>query len=390
MLTMNDLDLNNKRVIIRMDLNVPIEQGRILNDARLKAVLPTLQLGIKKNARMILLSHLGRPKEGESSKEYSLKPVAERLSQLLNYPVRFEDQWLEGINIDSGEIVLCENVRFNVGEEKNDPALAEKLAALGDIFIMDAFGTAHRAQASTVGIIKFIPIAAAGPLLTAELNALKQALQSPKRPLVAIVGGAKVSDKLKVLESLLNKVNVLIVGGGIANTFIAALGKNVGASLFEPNLIDEAKKIMDQCKKQNIQLIIPQDVWVDKMLSAESKAILRNINEIQPNEKIGDVGPKTMQSIQQTIETAGTVLWNGPLGIFEYESFAQGTQALAKALAQSQAFSIAGGGETLAAIDKFGITSQISYISTGGGAFLEYIEGKALPAVVALEEKKTN
>jgi phosphoglycerate kinase len=388
-LRMQDLDLKHKRVLIREDFNVPIENGIIQNDARIRAALNTIQQAIEAKAALILISHLGRPTEGVRSKEFSLKPVAHHLSQLLGQPVRFVEQWLEGVDVAPGEVVLCENVRFNPGEENNDPVLAKKMAALCDIFIMDAFGTAHRAQASTVGVAQFAPIAAAGPLLCSELEALSKVLIAPKRPVVAIVGGSKVSTKLAILESLTKVVDVLIVGGGIANTFIAASGYAVGSSLVETSFIPIAQKLMQQ---KHVDWVIPSDVVVATEISntAHTHIVEVNQNIIAPDEKILDVGPQTIQRYQACLAKAGTVLWNGPVGVFEYLPFEAGTIALAKAIAASSAYSVAGGGDTLAAIDKYKVTDNISYISTGGGAFLEALEGKTLPAVKILEERNKN
>jgi phosphoglycerate kinase len=379
--------LDNKRVIIRVDLNVPIQNSQVQNDSRIRAILPTLKMALSNNARIILLSHLGQPKTGDHSEAFSLKPVAERLEKLLKHPIRFEKNWLEGIEIAPKEIVLCENVRFNPGEMENDPTLAKKMAALGDIFIMDAFGTAHRAQASTVGIAEYAPIAAAGLLLTKELAALEQALKKPHRPLLAIVGGAKVSSKLPILKSLIQLADILILGGGIANTFIAAKGYDVGQSLYEANLIPEAKQLIETAKANHKILLIPNDVIVTKELSETAQTRISPLEGIETDEKIADVGPASLLTYSKYIKEAGTILWNGPLGIFELKPFSEGTENLAHAIANSQAFSIAGGGETLAAIDKYEVAPQLSYISTGGGAFLEYLEGKTLPAVALLEKR---
>ena len=383
--SMADVDLQNKRVIIRVDLNVPLEAGKITNDARIRAILPTLQKAISKQARILLLSHLGRPKEGEYNEAYSLKPVAKQLSLLLKMPVRFADHWLDGIEIKPGEIVLAENVRFNKGEKANEASLAKKMAALCDVFIMDAFGTAHRAEASTAGISQYAPIAVAGPLLIKELTTLQQVMQSPKRPLVAIIGGAKVSDKLQLLKSLIEKVDVLIVGGGIANTFIAAAGYPVGSSLYEPDLIPIAKELFNFAKSRAVQLVLPSDVVVAKEILATASSHITELSTVQKDEKILDIGPNSAEQYVEIVKNAATILWNGPLGVFEIEAFSKGTEALANAIAASQAFSVAGGGETLAAIEKYKVSDKISYISTGGGAFLEYLEGKTLPAVAALE-----
>lgn len=381
---MTDLDLANKRVLIREDFNVPIENGHVTSDVRIKAALPTIQAALKQNAAVILLSHLGRPKEGQFAVEFSLAPVAESLSKLLHHPVRFEKNWLAGVNIKPGEVVLCENVRFNVGEEKNDAALAKKMAELCDVFVMDAFGTAHRAQASTYGVAQFAPVVCAGPLLVAELDALNKALANPARPLLAIVGGSKVSTKLTVLKSLLEKVDQLIIGGGIANTFLAAAGYPVGKSLYEPDLITTATELMQQAKTRGAEIPLPEDVVVAKEFSKEAQAVIKNIDQVQSDEMILDIGPKTAKKYAQIIQQAKTILWNGPVGVFEFDQFGQGTKIVAEAIANSPAFSLAGGGDTLAAIDKYHITDKISYVSTGGGAFLEFVEGKELPAVKIL------
>lgn len=385
-LNMTDLELENKRVLIREDLNVPMENGRITSDARILAIIPTIEHCLRKNARVMILSHLGRPIEGQYDTQYSLKPVADQLGHLLGQPLRFEHDWLDGVKAAAGEVVVLENVRFNSGEKNNDPALAKKMAALCDIFVMDAFATAHRAEASTCGIAKFAPIACAGPLLTAELKALSKALKNPKRPLVAIVGGSKVSSKLLVLESLLNIVDQLIVGGGIANTFIAASGFNIGKSLYEPDLVPEAQRLMKLAKERNAAIPIPLDVIVAKTFEENASPILRNIEDIQSDEMILDIGPKTAQQLVEPLEFAGSILWNGPVGVFEWDAFGEGTKTLAAAIAKSHAFSIAGGGDTLAAIDKYQMADRLSYISTGGGAFLAFVEGKVLPAIAALEE----
>lgn len=383
----SQLDLNQKRVLMRVDLNVPMQDGKILNDARIKAILPTLRFLVKANARIMLLSHLGRPEEGVYDKTLSLKPIAVRLSELIQQPVRFVKDWLNGVEVNPGEIVLCENVRFNTGEKANDSTLSKKMATLCDVFVMDAFATAHRAEASTVGIAQYAPIAVAGPLLIAELTALQKALQDPKRPLVAIIGGSKVSDKSLLLDALLNKVDVLIVGGGIANTFIAAQGFSVGGSLLEKTFIVKAEELLSRAKKQNVQLIIPIDAIVAKEISDTSETRISDLTDIADNEKIFDVGPKTSQLISNIIQDAGTIVWNGPLGVFEMSPFEMGTKQLAEAITNAPAFSLAGGGETIAAIDKYGVSQKISYSSTGGGAFLEYLEGKTLPAVAILEAR---
>jgi phosphoglycerate kinase len=387
LLKMSDLDLKDKRVLMREDFNVPIENGKVMSDARLLAALPSITRALSQGAKVILLSHLGRPEEGQYDEALSLKPVAERLSALLNIPVRFEKNWLEKINIKTGEIVLCENVRFNPGEKKDDEALSKKMALLGDVFVMDAFATAHRAEASTHGVAKYAPIACAGPLLVKELEALSQALEKPAHPLIAIVGGSKVSTKLTVLEKLLDKVEGLILGGGIANTFLAAKNIGIGTSLYENALVSDAKRLMTSAKEKNIKIYLPEDVLTAKSFSREAKPRISRVEEIFPDEMILDVGPQTASYYAAQLKQAATILWNGPVGVFEFPAFAQGTRALALAVADSTAFSLAGGGDTLSAIDQFNIADKISYISTGGGAFLEFVEGKKLPAVQILEER---
>jgi phosphoglycerate kinase len=386
-LNLTDLDIHQKRILIREDLNVPIEDGKVTSDARLLAALPTLQHCLQQQACVLVMSHLGRPTEGEYDPQYSLQPVATRLSELLKHPVRFEKTWLDGVDVKPGEIVLLENVRFNVGEKKDDPALAKKMAALCDVFVMDAFATAHRAEASTCGVSQFAPTACAGPLLTKELSALASVLKHPKRPLTAIVGGSKVSTKLMVLESLLNTVDHLIVGGGIANTFIAASGYSVGKSLYEAELVPQAKQLLELAKSRGITIPIPVDVVTATSFAKDATPIHRSIDAVGADEMILDIGPKTAQLFAESAQQAGTILWNGPVGVFEWDAFGQGTHTLATAIVNSKAFSVAGGGDTLAAIDKYGIADRVSYISTGGGAFLEFIEGKPLPAIVALERK---
>ena len=385
-LRMVDLDLAGKRVLIREDLNVPVKNGKITSDARIKASLPTIGFALKAGAAVMLMSHIGRPTEGEYNPEYSLQPVAEHLAALLNKPVRLEKDWLDGIEIKAGEIVLCENVRFNVGEGKNNDELGKKMAALCDIFVMDAFGTAHRAQASTHAIAKFAPISCAGPLLASELDALSRALETPEKPVIAIVGGSKVSTKLTVLESLSKKVDQLIVGGGIANTFIAAAGFPVGKSLVEMDLLDEAKRLIAAAKAAGSEIPIPTDVVCAKEFSESAEATIKNVADIEADDLILDIGPVTAAHYAEILKSAKTIVWNGPVGVFEIEQFSHGTQTLAYAIAGSDAFSIAGGGDTLAAIDKYGINDQISYTSTGGGAFLEFLEGKELPAVTILQK----
>ncbi|SEI45325.1 phosphoglycerate kinase [Allopseudospirillum japonicum] len=379
---MTELDLNNQRVLIREDLNVPIKEGRVSSDARIRASLPTIQAAVAAGARVLLMSHLGRPEEGVYDEASSLAPVAAHLSELLGQPVPLIKDYLQQApEVAPGQVVLLENVRFNAGEKKDHPELARQYAALCDVFVMDAFGTAHRAQASTHGVAEYAPCACAGPLLAAELEALEQALAHPKAPMLAIVGGSKVSTKLEVLNALSEKCDQLIVGGGIANTFLAAAGYAVGQSLYEADLVEQAKTLMEK-----VHIPLPTDVVVAKSFAADAQAILKPVSEVAEDEMILDIGPDSAQALAQHLQAAGTILWNGPVGVFEFDQFGQGTQVIAQAIAKSQAFSIAGGGDTLAAIDKYQIADQVSYISTGGGAFLEYVEGKALPAVVALQK----
>ncbi len=384
---MTDLDLSGKRVLIRQDLNVPIENGRITSEQRITASLPTLKRALEQGAAVMVTSHLGRPKEGVWSEADSLAPVAQRLSALLGVDVPLVRDWVDGVDVAPGSIVLLENCRMNVGEAKDDEALAKKYAALCDVFVMDAFGTAHRAQASTHGVIRFAPVAAGGPLLMAELDALAQALHAPAQPLLAIVAGSKVSTKLELLANLVGKVDQLIVGGGIANTFIAAAGYPVGKSLYEPDLLDTAKKIVADAKARGADIPLPTDVVVAKQFLPDAPASVKAVGDVAEDDLILDIGPQTAQHYAGLIAQAGTVVWNGPVGVFEFEAFSHGTEALAKAIAASPAFSIAGGGDTLAAVDKFDIAGQVSYISTGGGAFLEFLEGKTLPAVAALDAR---
>ena len=386
-LRMADLDLRDKRVLIREDLNVPVEDGVISSDARIRAAVPSLRAAVSAGARVIVMSHLGRPQEGEFSAEDSLAPVAVRLGELLGQSVRLQRDWLDGVECAPGEVVLCENVRFNKGEKKDDEVLARRMAALSDVFVMDAFGTAHRAEASTHGVARFAPIACAGPLLVGELDALSRALARPARPLVAIVAGSKVSTKLTVLESLLGKVDKLIVGGGIANTFLAANGIEVGKSLHEPDMLDTARALLGQAAARGAEIPLPTDVVVAEEFSPTAVATVRPVGEVRPHELILDIGPQTAARFAGLLAGAGTILWNGPVGVFEFDQFGGGTETLAKAIAASPAFSLAGGGDTLAAIEKYGVASGISYISTGGGAFLEFVEGKALPAVAMLESR---
>lgn len=379
---MSELDLKGKRVFIREDLNVPVKDGKVASDARIRASLDTIKSASAAGAKVMLASHLGRPTEGEPEEQFSMAPVAARLGELLGQSVRVIKDYLEKApELADGEVVLLENVRFNKGEKKDDEALAKAYASLCDIFVMDAFGTAHRAQASTHGVARFAPEAAAGPLLASELAALHKALAEPKRPMLAIVGGSKVSTKLEVLNALSEKCDKLIVGGGIANTFIAAAGHSVGKSLYEADLVDSAKALMAK-----VDVPIPEDVVVAKEFSDSAEATIKAVNDVADDDMILDVGPKTAATFADSLKNAGTILWNGPVGVFEIDQFAEGTKALSKAIAESDGFSIAGGGDTLAAIDKYGIADQVSYISTGGGAFLEYVEGKTLPAVAALED----
>ena len=386
-LKMTDLDLAGKRVLIRQDLNVPVKDGKVSSDARIKASLPTLQLAIKAGAKVMVMSHLGRPTEGEYAEEYSLKPVVDYLADALDCPVRLEKDYLNGVEINAGEVVVLENVRFNPGEKKDDETLSKQYAALCDVYVMDAFGTAHRAQASTHGAGKFAPQACAGPLLAGELEALGKALDNPARPMLAIVGGSKVSTKLTVLESLSSKVDQLIVGGGIANTFIAATGNNVGKSLYEADLIPEAKRLLAAAKATGGDIPVPTDVVTGKEFSENAVASLKSVADVVDDDMIFDIGPQTAAALSLLIKSAGTIVWNGPVGVFEFDQFGEGTKTLAMAIADSKAFSIAGGGDTLAAVDKYNIADKISYISTGGGAFLEFLEGKELPAVTMLESR---
>ncbi len=386
-LRMTDLDLKGKRVLIREDLNVPIHDGKVTSDARIRASLPTIQAAHKAGARVIVMSHLGRPEEGVPAAEFSLEPVAARLSELLGIKVRFQRDWLGGVACEPGEIVVVENVRFNKGEKKNKDDLAKQMAALCDVYVMDAFATAHRAEASTHGVGKFAPVACAGILLVNELEALEKALGSPKRPLVAIVGGSKVSTKLTVLENLIGKVDKLIVGGGIANTFLAAAGSPIGKSLHEPDMIEIARGLLERSRISGAQIPLPTDVVVAKEFSATAEADVKPVAQVAADEMILDIGPDTAEKFAASLKGAGTVVWNGPVGVFEFDQFGEGTRVLAQTLARSPAFSIAGGGDTIAAIEKYGIGQDISYISTAGGAFLEFLEGKKLPAVEMLEQR---
>ena len=384
---MQDLNLTDQRLLIREDLNVPMENGEITNDERITRALPTIEMALKANARVMILSHSGRPVEGEYDAQYSLAPVSRALSEKLQRDIPLVTDWLDGVDVTPGQAVLCENVRFNVGEKENDSALAKRMAGICDIFVMDAFATAHRAQASTVGVAEYAPIACAGPLLSSELNTLTHALQDPKRPLVAIVGGSKLATKIEVLDSLVDKVDQLIVGGGIANTFLKARGCAIGKSLFEANWVSSAKELLIKAEKKGVSIPLPQDVVVAKQLSPDATAEIKSVDEVADDDCIFDVGPQTAASYPSLMAEAGTIVWNGPIGVFEIEAFSKGTEALGKAIAASQAYSIAGGGDTLAALDKFGVSSQMSYISTGGGAFLEFLEGRALPAITLLEKR---
>ncbi|MBK7250967.1 MAG: phosphoglycerate kinase [Gammaproteobacteria bacterium] len=386
-LRMADLDLRGKRVLIREDLNVPVQDGVVTSDARIRASLPTIKLALGKGAKVFLLSHLGRPEEGVYTEEFSLAPVASRLSELLGRPVPLRKQWLEGVDCAPGEAVLCENVRFNAGEKKDREDLARRMAALCDVFVMDAFGTAHRAEASTHGVARYAPVACAGPLLVGELEALERALEKPARPLIAIVAGSKVSTKLTVLESLLEKVDKLIVGGGIANTFLAASGIAVGRSLHEAEMLDIARRLAARARERGAEIPLPTDVVVARELAATAHADVRSIHEVRPEEMILDIGPDTAERFAGMLASAGTIIWNGPVGVFEFDQFGEGTRTIATAVASSKAFSLAGGGDTLAAIEKYGVEEGISYISTGGGAFLEFVEGKTLSAVAVLEDR---
>jgi len=391
-LRMSDLDLSGKRVLIREDLNVPIERvdgqpPRITSDQRIDAALPTIRLALERGAAVMVTSHLGRPKEGVWSEQDSLAPVAARLKELLGRDVPVVRDYLDGVAIQPGELVLLENCRMNVGEKSDDEALSKQYAALCDIFVMDAFGTAHRAQASTHGVIRFATIACGGPLLMAELDALSKALEHPARPLLAIVAGSKVSTKLELLSSLVGKVDQLIVGGGIANTFIAAVGEGVGKSLVEMDLVDTARSIMADAKARGADIPVPTDVVVAPRFAADAPATVKTVSSVDADDMILDIGPQTAQRYADMIANAGTIVWNGPVGVFEFDAFGHGTETLARAIAASAAYSIAGGGDTLAAVDKYGIADRISYISTGGGAFLEFLEGKELPAVAALNAR---
>ena len=386
-ISMKDLQLADKRVLIRVDFNAPVKDGKVTSDLRLRAAVPTIEFALEAGAKLMVMSHRGRPTEGNLTEQDSMLPIAQHLSSLLDVEVPLVVNYLDGVEVDSGKIVMFENVRGNVGEKQNDPELSKKMAALCDIFVNDAFGTAHRAQASTHGVAQYAPIACAGPLLKGELDALAKALDNPAHPMVAIVGGSKVSTKLKVLETLMDKVDQLIVGGGIANTFMAAMGLPVGKSLVEMDLIDDAKRIIDKANSRGASIPIPVDVVVGKEFSESATATTIEATEVSDDDMIFDIGPKSAAELAQIVSQAKTIIWNGPVGVFEFNQFGQGTETLAKAIADNDGFSIAGGGDTLAAVDKYGITEQVSYISTGGGAFLEFVEGKALPAVEILKQR---
>ena len=386
-LRMADLELRGKRVLIREDLNVPVQNQQVTSDARIRAALPTIETARRAGARVMVMSHLGRPEEGVYDAEFSLAAVAARLSELLGVKVRLVRDWLDGVDCDPGQVVLLENVRFNEGEKKNRDELARRMAGLCDLYVMDAFATAHRAEASTHGVAKFAPVACAGPLLTSELEALEKALDAPKRPLVAIVGGSKVSTKLTVLENLLGKVDRLIVGGGIANTFLAAAGHPIGKSLHEADMVGVARELLERSRGSQVEIPLPSDVVVAKEFSASAEADVKEVDEVVASDMILDIGPDTADRFAATLKGAGTIVWNGPVGVFEFDQFGEGTRVLALAVARSPAFSIAGGGDTIAAIEKYGVGEDISYISTAGGAFLEFLEGKKLPAVDVLEQR---
>ncbi len=384
---MSEMELAGRRLLIRQDLNVPIQDGVISNDARIRASLPTLQLALSKGASVMVMSHLGRPAEGVPEEKYSLQPVADALAAALGQDVPLVKDWIDDCKVAPGKIVLCENVRFLAGEKKCEDALSKKMAALCDVFVMDAFGTAHRAQASTYGVAKFASVACAGPLLAAELDALAKALENPRRPMVAIVGGSKVSTKLTLLEQLIDKVDQLVVGGGIANTFIAAAGYPVGKSLYEAELVDVAKQLIEKAKQRGAEIPIPTDVVCAKEFSGNATAETKSVQDVEADDMILDIGPESAARLGEVMKAAGTIVWNGPLGVFEFPQFAGATQTLSNAIAASEAFSIAGGGDTVAAIDTFNVANKISYISTGGGAFLEFLEGKVLPAVDILQQR---
>jgi len=388
-MNMADLDLAGKRVLIRQDLNVPLKEGAVADETRIRASLPTIKQALQAGAKVMVMSHLGRPTEGVYDAEFSLAAVGQHLSTLLGQEVHLQKDWIDGIDMTGKQVVLCENVRFNVGEKADDAALSQKMAALCDVYVMDAFGTAHRAQASTHGVAKYAPIACAGPLLSGELEALGKALDNPARPMVAIVGGSKVSTKLTVLESLSKVVDQLIVGGGIANTFIAAAGHNVGKSLYEADLIETCNTLTAEAKARGGDIPVPDDVVCGKEFSETADATVKAASDVDDDDMIFDIGPASAAELASILKNAGTIVWNGPVGVFEFDQFGEGTKAIAMAIAESKAFSIAGGGDTLAAVSKYNISDDVSYISTGGGAFLEFLEGKKLPAVVMLESRST-
>ncbi len=385
MKTLDQIDVKNKRVLIRADLNVPVREGKVTSDARIKASVPTIRQALDNGAAVMVMSHLGRPEEGGFDEQYSLAPVAERLGELLGEPCELVTDWIDGVDIEPGTVVLLENVRFLNGEKANDDELARKMAALADVLVFDAFATAHRAQASTEGVIRYSKTAVAGPLLAREVAALDKALANPARPLVAIVGGAKVSGKLEVLEALIEKVDQLIVGGGIANTFLAAAGHRIGKSMHESELVDKARQLMVQAEKKGARIPMPTDVLTAERFHQDAHATLRDVKRVHPEEMILDIGPETAGQLAEIIRNAGTVLWNGPVGVFEFESFHPGTQAISHAVAGCKGFTLAGGGDTIAAIEKYHVADKIDHISTAGGAFLEYVEGKELPALAALK-----
>jgi phosphoglycerate kinase len=384
---MTDTDLRNKRVLIREDMNVPVQGGAVTSDARIRAALATIRYALDQHAHVFIVSHLGRPKEGEETAALTLAPVAARLSELLGKAVPLRKNWIDGVECAAGSAVLCENVRFLSGEREDDEQLARRMASLCEVFVMDAFATAHRAEASTHGVARYAPVACAGPLLVGELEALERALEDPARPLVAVIGGSKVSTKLLVLESLLDKVDQLIVGGGIANTFLAANGTDVGKSLCETEMLDVARRLMEKARARGTEIPLPTDVVVGREFAATAHADVRPVGEVRRDEMILDIGPDTADRCSALLQSAGTIIWNGPVGVFEFEQFGEGTRAIAIGVARSKAFSLAGGGDTLAAIEKYGVEDGISYISTGGGAFLEFVEGKTLPAVAVLEQR---
>lgn len=388
MLELKNVDVNEKRVLVREDFNVPMEDDQITDDTRIIKALPTIEYLLRHNAAVIIISHLGRPTEGKFNPEFSLQPVADRLAELLAQPVKLISDWQKnGMEVEPGDVVMLENVRFNIGEKNCDEKLSRAYASLCDIFVMDAFATAHRSEASTTGVIKLVKIACAGFLLSEELKAFKSALDKPVRPLMAIVGGAKVSTKLAVLIHLLDKVNQLITGGGIANTLLLAQGYKVGKSLVENNMLDEARKLIQAAKQKNVEILLPVDVIVAKTFSADAKPTQKNLDQVTDDDLILDIGEKTQEIYRQKLLDAGTIVWNGPVGVFEFDAFSHGTQAIGEAIAESKAYSLAGGGDTIAAINKFDLSNGISYISTAGGAFLEWLEGKPLPAIAALEKK---